>query len=162
MPARTPPKPARREPVKVAAIAILALMLIAILFWPADDSSDTASAEPARRQLDTDSITEGKASAPGDIAEGGASAHCAKLPRLDGESIAAADPFVAKGLANSVSDGFADPQIDSDRILTSAPAEIRAVYRTARGAVAIVDNQIIPVQDPKKWIESMRSTDADP
>lgn len=156
MPARTPPKPAPRERSKVAAAVVLALVLGATLLWPSEDSAEPVAAEPVARRLATENVA-------AQAADGGPSASSPKLPRLDYESIAEVDPFVAKGHhSDALSEEFANPQLGSDHVLASARTEVRAVYRTARGAVAIVDDQIVPVKDPKKWIESMRSADADP
>lgn len=169
MAVRTPQPPSRHEPLKRAAVVVLAVVLAAVLLWPADDASEPASTEGEPRRLPGEAVIAGTPARSAAGAPAGAegiagtpatasAAEAMKLPRLDVERIAAADPFVASSETSS-------DQLDTagaDRVLTSASTEIRAVYRTARGAVAIVNDQIVPVTDAKKWIESMRSADADP
>lgn len=160
MATRTPQKSSRHEPLKRAAVAVLAVVLAAVLLWPADDVSEPA-AEGDTHRLPGKAAAAGRPAIPAageaKAPAAGTAAEAAKLPRLDVERIAAADPFVFPAHPADELMTAAAP-----RVLTSAPTEIRAVYRTARGAVAIVNDQIVPVSDAKKWIESMRSADAEP
>lgn len=167
-------KPARSERHKLVLVAILAVCLGAILLWPqeaaeappqdarplADKTSPgggvaTRGAKPAQGTQSSQSAASAESHA---AAEATPAIAAVKLPRLDSQTIAAADPFTPLSQASSGSLEPDDPRREAVAA-AAARASVRAVYRTSRGAAAIVDDQIIPVKDAKHWIATLRAAE---
>lgn len=165
-------KPPRRERQKLILVVILGICLGAILLWPkeaADTPGEALGEDPRARFADGSSepsqpsLSPKPADLPGSTDSLGVpgSANRAarpKLPRLDSQTIAAADPFTPLSQLSAESAGPDDHPAEAIAA-AAARASVRAVYRSSRGAAAIVDDQIIPVKDAKHWIATLRAAE---